>query len=102
MSLPGGVSRRQMLFKIAMLFNGVVGVLLGLPVLAAPHSEATALGAAFLAGLHIGFWKNEEELRKLLAALERHEPRLPEEERQRRLTQWRRAVRAVIAFYSEN
>jgi Rieske Fe-S protein len=32
MSLPGGISRRQMFLKIAMLFNGVVGVLLGIPI----------------------------------------------------------------------
>ena len=33
MSLPGGLSRRQMFLKTAMLFNGAVGVLLGIPVL---------------------------------------------------------------------
>jgi len=32
MSLPGGLSRRQMFLKIAMLFNGIVGVLLGIPI----------------------------------------------------------------------
>jgi menaquinol-cytochrome c reductase iron-sulfur subunit len=33
MSVPGGLSRRQTLLKIAMLFNGVVGVLLGIPIM---------------------------------------------------------------------
>ena len=32
MSVPGGLSRRQMYLKLAMLFNGVVGVFLGIPV----------------------------------------------------------------------
>ena len=32
MSVPGGLSRRQMFLKIAMLFNGVVGVLLAIPI----------------------------------------------------------------------
>jgi nitrite reductase/ring-hydroxylating ferredoxin subunit len=32
MSVPGGLSRRQTLLKIGMLFNGIVGVLLGIPI----------------------------------------------------------------------
>ena len=32
MSVPSGLSRRQMLLNIALLFNGVVGVLLGIPI----------------------------------------------------------------------
>jgi len=32
MSIPGGFSRRQMFLKISMLFNGIVGVLLGIPI----------------------------------------------------------------------
>jgi glycerol kinase len=74
---------------------------LGLPVLASPQSEATALGAAYLAGLAAGVWRDEQELRDLAAEATRYDPLLPEEERQRRLRQWRRAVRAVIAYYQE-
>jgi glycerol kinase len=74
--------------------------LLGLPVLAAADSEATALGAAFLAGLQVGVWSSTEELRRLTPPTRRFEPRLPDEERRRRWELWRRAVRAVIAFYT--
>jgi glycerol kinase len=73
---------------------------LGLAVLQAPHSEATALGAAFLAGLRAGVWPNLESLRGLVAEARRFEPHWTEEERQRRLDGWRRAVRAVIAYYT--
>jgi glycerol kinase len=73
---------------------------LGLPVVQSPHSESTALGAAFLAGLQVGVWPDLESLRRLPHEGERFEPRLSEEERQRRLTEWRRAVRAVIAYYT--
>jgi glycerol kinase len=75
--------------------------LLGLPVLQAPQSESTALGAAFLAGLRVGVWPNLDSLRRLVYEAHRFEPRLPDEERRRRLEEWRRAVRAVIAFYTE-
>ncbi len=74
---------------------------LGLPVLASPQSEATALGAAYLAGLATGVWGGQEDLRRLAQESQRYKPQLPEEERQRRLRQWRRAVRAVIAYYQE-
>jgi glycerol kinase len=73
---------------------------LGLPVLAATHSEATALGAAYLAGLKAGVWPDLDSLRRLAADAQRFEPRLAAEERQRRLKQWRRAVAAVTSFYS--
>jgi len=33
MSVPGGLSRRQMFLKLAILFNGVVGILLGIPII---------------------------------------------------------------------
>jgi glycerol kinase len=74
---------------------------LGLPVLQSPHSEATALGAAYLAGLQAGVWPDLAALRRLAADARTFTPRMPEKERGRRLAQWRRAVQAVIAFYSE-
>jgi glycerol kinase len=74
--------------------------LLGLPVLCSPHSEATALGAAFLAGLRVGVWPDVDALRRLVAGPRQYVPHLPEAERARRQEQWRRAVQAVIAFYT--
>jgi len=74
--------------------------LLGLPVLQAAQSESTALGAAFLAGLKAGIWPDLESLRRLGQETRRFEPRLPEGERKLRLATWRRAVQAVIGFYT--
>src|SRR5262249_58660426 len=74
--------------------------LLGLPVLQSPHSESTALGAAFLAGLRAGVWPDLDSLRRLPQEGQRFDPKMPEEERRRRLAVWRRAVQAVIAFYT--
>jgi glycerol kinase len=76
--------------------------ILGLPVLQAPAAEATALGAAYLAGLRMGVWSSEQQLRELGSEARRFEPRLSPEERERSLKLWHRAVRAVIAFYTEN
>jgi glycerol kinase len=75
--------------------------LLGMPVLQAPTSELTALGAALLAGLRVGVWPNLGALQQLPMEPRRFGPRLPEQERQRRLALWHRAVQAVIAFYTE-
>jgi glycerol kinase len=71
---------------------------LGLPVVAAAQTESTALGAAFLAGLRLGVWKSQDELRILAAAGRRFEPRWTDGEREQRRATWRRAVDAVIAF----
>jgi glycerol kinase len=75
--------------------------IMDLPVLQAPVSEATALGAVYLAGLQTGVWTSEQQLRGLGTEARRFEPRLSAAERERRLRRWHRAVQAVIAFYSE-
>src|SRR5581483_2342327 len=75
--------------------------LLGLPVLQAAHSEATALGAAYLAGLHVKLWPDLAALSKLEQPGQRFEPRMSAEEKNRRLTRWRKAVKSVIEFYRQ-
>lgn len=73
---------------------------LGMPVLPAPSSEATARGAAFLAGLQVGVWPNLDALSRLIQPGRRFDAQLPEAERRRRLDRWHRAVKSVIDFYS--
>jgi glycerol kinase len=48
--------------------------LLGVPVIRPAVNETTALGAAYLAGLALGFWSSPEEIRKLRTADTRYEP----------------------------
>jgi glycerol kinase len=74
--------------------------ILGLPILSSAHSESTALGAAFLAGLKVGVWKDLDSLRGLTVEARRFEPRLSDESRKSRLGRWRKAVQTAIAFYS--
>ena len=75
--------------------------ILGIPVFQTAQSEATALGAALLAGWKAGVWPDLESLRKMTGTARRFAPALPEEKRRRRHERWRRTVRAVIDYYTE-
>ena len=57
--------------------------------------ETTALGAAYLAGLAVGFWSGPEELAKNRAIDKLFVPDIPEAERRKRLRGWRKAVRCA-------
>ena len=54
--------------------------------------ETTALGAAYLAGLAVGFWSDRDELRKAWREDRRFEPAMPAEERDQLYAGWKRAV----------
>lgn len=60
------------------------------------NAEATALGAAFLAGLFSGFWKDREELSSLERESDMIVPEMTEETRSRNLKGWKRAVKTAI------
>ena len=61
-------------------------------------SETTALGAAYLAGLAVGFWKNKEELRANYLVDRTFVPQINDEKRGELVDGWRRAVRATCDF----
>jgi glycerol kinase len=65
---------------------------LGAPVIRPQITETTALGAAFAAGLAVGFWADEGELRERWAPQRRWEPQMDERTREREYAQWRKAV----------
>ena len=66
--------------------------LLGVPVIRPAVSETTALGAAYLAGLAVGFWDSPEEIRKLRAADTRFEPHPDQKKIDAGRERWKRAV----------
>jgi glycerol kinase len=66
--------------------------LLGVPVVRPQVTETTALGAAYLAGLGVGFWKDTSEIAALWARERVFEPRMARTEAAERLGAWRRAV----------
>jgi glycerol kinase len=65
---------------------------LGIPVVRPAVTETTALGAAYLAGLAVGFWDGLDEISSMWAVDRRFEPALSDDQRQARMLQWRRAV----------
>jgi glycerol kinase len=65
---------------------------LGVPVLRPRVTETTALGAAYLAGLAVGFWAGPDELRAQRKSDTRFEPQMSADELNSRRVQWRRAV----------
>ncbi|MBP3233948.1 MAG: glycerol kinase GlpK [Eubacterium sp.] len=54
--------------------------------------ESTAMGAAFLAGLAVGYWSSRDELRTVLSIDKVYKPAITEEERTKRLEGWNKAV----------
>ena len=66
--------------------------LLGVPVVRSAIQETTALGAAYLAGLGMGYWTDETELSRMWQSNGRFEPAISEDERRSRVDIWRRAV----------
>lgn len=54
--------------------------------------ETTAIGAAFLAGLAVGFWENQEELQELWEADQSFQPNMNEEKRDQLIHFWHKAV----------
>ncbi len=66
--------------------------LLGVPVVRPRITETTALGAAYLAGLAVGFWKSPEELARNWQVGRQFEPRMSRDEAAWRMRQWSQAV----------
>lgn len=74
---------------------------LQVPVVRPTVYETTALGAAYLAGLAVGFWKNTEELQQQWQANKTFKPAMPANEVQQLLKGWQKAVKASIAWTEE-
>jgi glycerol kinase len=57
------------------------------------NTETTTLGAAFLAGLAVGFWKTQDDIRKAWKAERIFKPKMSEGQRAQHLGKWREAVK---------
>ena len=66
--------------------------ILGVPVVRPRVTETTALGAAYLAGLAVGFWGSPDELRAKRQDDVRFDPRMDRAESASRRARWQRAV----------
>jgi glycerol kinase len=83
--VDGGATANDLLMQIQ-------ADLLGVPVVRPRVTETTALGAAYLAGLATGFWRDEAQIASLWARERTFEPRIPRDLAEARLAGWRRAV----------
>ncbi|MDF2193151.1 glycerol kinase GlpK [Paraflavitalea sp. CAU 1676] len=72
--------------------------ILQVPVLRPKIYETTALGAAYLAGLAVGYWDSVEELQKQWQVDAQFTPAMPKDQVQGLLKGWHRAVKASIAW----
>lgn len=63
--------------------------------------ETTALGAAYLAGLYCGVWKDRQQLKGLHACDRAFLPRMDEEKREKSLEKWRDAVKRCMGWAKE-
>jgi glycerol kinase len=66
--------------------------ILGVPVEVPQITETTALGAAYLAGLAVGFWTSRQELDAKWKLSRRYEPQMNEAQRTRLYQRWLQAV----------
>jgi len=83
--VDGGAARNNLLLQFQ-------ADLLGVPVVRPQITETTALGAAYLAGLAVDFWHDEDELTSLWRAERCFEPGMSDDQRATLLHGWRRAV----------
>jgi glycerol kinase len=84
--VDGGAARNDLLMQFQ-------ADMLATPVERPKMLETTALGAAFLAGLGVGFWKSRDDVRKAWRKDAQFTPRMSENTRTTHLARWREAVK---------
>lgn len=83
--VDGGAARNDLLMQ----FQADV---LGVPVVRPKITETTALGAAYLAGLAVGYWQDEAEIAQQWQVDRQFEPNMNDDQRQTLLASWHQAV----------
>jgi glycerol kinase len=89
LKVDGGVTANELCMQIQ---SDILGVPVSRPVVA----ETTALGAAYAAGLAVGFWANTDELRENWNESKRWEPQWDDEQREAGYKQWKKAVTRTL------
>lgn len=83
--VDGGVSRNDLLMQFQ-------ADILGVPVVRPKITETTALGAAYLAGLAVGYWESEAEIVQQWQVEKRFEPTISADHRGTLINSWRLAI----------
>lgn len=88
LKVDGGASANKLLMQFQSDISDII-------VMRPGNKEATAAGAAFLAGLGSGFYKNRRELEMLCRTTDKFIPSLDNEQREKMLYGWKKAVNAA-------
>ena len=91
LSVDGGASSNNYLMKFQ-------SDILNCKIIRPYCLETTALGAAYLAGLAVGFWENKEDLVRLHKVEQIFMPNMSEVERKQKYNGWKKAVQATMIF----
>ena len=94
LKVDGGASRNKFLLQFQ-------SDILSVPVARPQVVETTALGAAFLAGLAVGFWKDQSVIIEDEKIAETYEPVMAEEQKEKLYTGWKKAVDRALKWEEE-
>lgn len=89
--VDGGASRNEFLMQFQ---SDLLATRVERPAI----TETTVLGAAYLAGLAVGYWQDKQEITDCWQLDQLYQPQMKEEDRQRLYTGWQKAVTAAISF----
>ncbi len=89
--VDGGMIRNDLLMQMQ-------ADILGRSVVAPPIAEISALGAAYAAGLAVGFWHDLDDLRAMDRIADRWEPRMSEADRQTGIARWHKGVERTLGW----
>ncbi len=81
----GGVAKSDYLLQF-------IADITGATVERGPSTDTTAIGAAMLAGLGIGYWKDMDELKKARKVAREFTPRMESSEKEEKLARWQKAI----------
>jgi glycerol kinase len=100
MRIDSGVNLKTLKVDGGMVVNELLmqfqADILGVPVIRPTVNETTALGTAYAAGLAVGFWKSEDELRANWGIDKEWHPEMAEGERERLFSGWQKAVKRSL------
>lgn len=92
--IDGGAARNEVMCQF-------LADILNIKVVKPPHLESTALGAAYLAGLGVGFWSDQDEISEKWKVEKVYEPNMDADRREELYHGWKKAVQKAIGWLKD-
>ena len=89
MRVDGGITANELCMQMQ---ADIMGIDITRPLI----GETTALGAAYVAGLAVGFWSSTDEIKKLWQQSRQWQPRITAQSRNEGYRQWRKAIERTL------